>query len=60
MAELVLGAALIAVALYFIARFARDENGIVRRTSRGAFMRELNKRMQQAQKSAGDPPWMRM
>jgi hypothetical protein len=56
MTELVSGAVLIAIALYFIMRFAKDENGIVRRTSRGAFMRDLNKRMQQAQRSADEPP----
>ena len=43
MTELVLGAVLIAIALYFIVRFAKSENGFVRRTSRGAFMRDLNK-----------------
>src|SRR3954454_7668333 len=45
------GAVLLAVSLYFIVRFSKDENGFVRRTSRGLFMRDLNKRMQQAQES---------
>jgi hypothetical protein len=44
-------AVLLAVSLYFIVRFSKNENGFVRRTSRGLFMRDLNKRMQQAQES---------
>jgi hypothetical protein len=51
MTELVLGAVLIAIALYFIVRFAKDENGFVRRTSRGAFMRDLNKSMEKSERS---------
>ena len=56
MTELVLGVVLIAIALYFIVRFAKSENGFVRRTSRGAFMRDLNKRMQQTQESRDVDP----
>jgi hypothetical protein len=49
MTKIFLGAALIAVALYFVLRFAKDENGFVRRTSRGAFMRDLNRKMEQSE-----------
>jgi hypothetical protein len=51
MIELVLGTVLIATALYVIVRFGKGENGFVRRTSRGAFMRDLNKAMEQSQRS---------
>ena len=49
MAEGILGAVLIAFALFFIVRFAKDQNGFVRRTSRGAFMRDLNKTMERSE-----------
>ena len=48
MAEVILGATLIAIALYFIVRSAKDQNGFVRRTSRRAFMRDLNKAMERS------------
>jgi len=48
MAQVILGTVLIAIALYFIARSANDQNGFVRRTSRGAFMRDLNKAMERS------------
>ena len=49
MAEVLLGTALIAIALYFIVRSAKDLNGFVRRASRGAFMRDLNKAMERSE-----------
>jgi hypothetical protein len=51
MAEVILGAALLAIALYFIARSAKVRSGFVRRSSRGAFMRDLNKAMEQSERS---------
>jgi len=52
MAEVVLGVLLIAFALLFIVRSAKDQNGFVQRTSRGAFMRDLNKAMKRSKGSS--------
>ena len=47
MKEALFAGALFAIALSWIARSARKADGFVRHFSRGAFMRELNKKMEE-------------
>ena len=46
MVEALLAGAVIAIALRLISRSANDPNGFVRYSSRGAYMRDLNNRME--------------
>ncbi len=47
MKEALFAGALLAIALGWIARSARNADGFVRHFSRGAFMRDLNKKMEE-------------
>ena len=47
MAEAIFAGAVLAIALRWIGRSAKDEDGFVRHFSRGAYMRELNARLEQ-------------
>ena len=46
MVEALFAGAVIAIALRLISRSANDPNGFVRYSSRGAYMRDLNNRME--------------
>ena len=45
MVEAVFAGAVLAIALRWISRSAHDPNGFVRYSSRGAFMRDLNRKI---------------
>jgi hypothetical protein len=47
MAEAIFAGAVLAIALRWISRSAKEPNGFVRQSSRGAFMRDLNKSMEE-------------
>jgi hypothetical protein len=46
MVEAVFAGAVLAIALRLISRSANDPNGLVRYSTRGAYMRDLNNRME--------------
>ena len=46
MAEAIFAGAVLAIALYLIARSMRNKDGFARYFSRGAYMRDLNKKME--------------
>jgi hypothetical protein len=47
MAEAIFAGAVLAITLRWIFRSARDPNGFVRSSSRGAFMRDLNRKIEE-------------
>jgi hypothetical protein len=46
MAEAVFAGAVLAITLRWISRSMKDPNGFARQSSRGAFMRDLNEKME--------------
>jgi hypothetical protein len=47
MAEAIFAGAVLAITLRWISRSAHDPNAFVRSSSRGAFMRELNRKIEE-------------